>query len=105
MSGSEAAGGRQGRGRERGGCAGVRSGPAALLLQRAMEKCLVGGRMSKPWAGSGKEAAASRSACLSLLAAAMSRWEWRVKEHWVSLIAAPGWILLREEESGETESG
>ncbi|POI28777.1 hypothetical protein CIB84_007473, partial [Bambusicola thoracicus] len=26
-----------------------------------MEKCLVGGRMSKPWAGSGKEAAASRS--------------------------------------------
>lgn len=100
MSGSEAAGGRQGRGRERGGCAGVRSGPAALLLQR-----LVGGRMSKPWAGSGKEAAASRSACLSLLAAAMSRWEWRVKEHWVSLIAAPGWILLREEESGATESG
>ncbi|XP_040511171.1 mesoderm induction early response protein 3 isoform X2 [Gallus gallus] len=40
--------------------------------------------MSKPWAGSGKEAAASRSACLSLLAAAMSRWEWRVKEHWAS---------------------
>lgn len=40
---------------------------------------------------------------LSLLAAAMSRWEWRTEEHWVSPIAAPGWILLREEESGATE--
>lgn len=64
MSGSEAAGGRQ-----------AAVGDAAAVLRSeldrlrcycsAMEKCLAGGRMSKPWDGSGKEAAASRSASVA----------------------------------------